>query len=132
MTKSEINQEIWKLERNIADAKGRKTEAEKNIRQLNALNVSCYDYQTDFEASRTTRKIKMNHFNQIMGQSKLVGIYGDLLEDELDGTDYIDTYGCLDVVKGYINQEIQIQERIVAECTREIAGYNIDIGYLNR
>lgn len=45
MTKNEINQKISQLERDIA-------EAEKNIRQLNALNTSCNDYQAEFESAR--------------------------------------------------------------------------------
>jgi predicted nucleic acid-binding Zn-ribbon protein len=67
MTKSEISQKISQLERDIADAEKRKAEAEKNIRQLNALNASCNDYQAEFESARTARKIKREDINQISG-----------------------------------------------------------------
>lgn len=55
MTKSEISQNISQLERNIADAEKRKVEAEKNICQLNALNTSCNDYQTELSERMPSR-----------------------------------------------------------------------------
>lgn len=129
MTKSEIYQKISQLERDIADAERRKAEAEKNIRQLNALNASCNDYQAEFESAQITRKFRMEDFNQIVGQVKLVGAYGGVLEDMLNGYDYIGAYGGMDTAKSEISREIEKQRQVICECDEQIAGFNSSIGY---
>lgn len=129
MTRSEISQEISQLERNIADAEKRKAEAEKNIRQLNALNASCNDYQAEFEAARTARRIKREDINQISGQARFVGAYDGVLGDLLDGSEYIGAYGSMDTAKSEISREIERQRQIIDECNSQIAGFNNSISY---
>lgn len=129
MTRSEISQKISQLERNIADAEKRKAEAEKNIRQLNALNASCNDYQAEFEAARTARRIKREDINQISGQARFVGAYDGVLGDLLDGSEYIGAYGSMDAAKSEISREIERQRQIINECNSQIAGFNNSISY---
>lgn len=129
MTKSEISQKIFQLERDIADAEKRKAEAEKNICQLNALNASCRDYQAEFESARAVRKIKKEGVNQIVGQARFVGAYDGVLGDFLDGTEYISAYGSMDTAKFEISQEIERQRQIINDCNSQIAGFNSGISY---
>lgn len=129
MTRSEISQKISQLERSIADAQKRKAEAEKNIRQLNALNASCNDYQAEFEAARTARRIKREDINQISGQARFVGAYDGVLGDLLDGSEYIGAYGSMDTAKSEISREIERQRQIIDECNSQIAGFNNSISY---
>ena len=129
MTKSEISQKISQLERDIADAEKKKAEAEKNIRQLSALNASCNDYQTEFESARTARKIKREDINQISGQARFVGAYDGVLRDLLDGSEYIGAYGSMDTAKSEISREIERQRQIINECNSQIAGFNSSISY---
>lgn len=113
MTKSEINQKISQLERDIADA-------EKNIRQLNALNASCNDYQAEFESARTARKIKQENINQISGQARFVGAYDGVLGDLLDGSEYLGAYGSMDTAKSEISREIERQRQIISATLVEV------------
>lgn len=129
MTRSEISPKISQLERNIADAEKRKAEAEKNIRQLNALNASCNDYQAEFEAARTARRIKREDINQISGQARFVGAYDGVLGDLLDGSEYIGAYGSMDTAKSEISREIERQRQIINECNSQIAGFSNSISY---
>lgn len=129
MTKSEINQKISQLKETIADAEERKLEAEKNIRQLSALNASCSDYQIEFESARTVRKFRLEDFDQITGQARLVGAYDGVLGDLLNGYDYIGAYGGMDTAKSEISREIEKQRQVICECDEQIAGFNSSIGY---
>lgn len=129
MTKGEISQRISQLERNIAEAEKRKAAAEKNIRQLNALNASCNDYQAEFESARTARKIKREDINQISGQARFVGAYDGVLGDLLDGQEYIGAYGSMDTAKSEISREVERQRQIINECNSQIAGFNSSISY---
>ena len=129
MTKSEINQKIFQLERDIADTEKRKAETEKNIRQLNVLNARCNDYQAEFESVRIARKIKRENIIQISGQEKFVGAYDGILGELLDGSEYIGAYGSMDTVKSEIGREIERQRQIINECNSQIASFNSSISY---
>ena len=129
MTKSEISSKISQLERNIADAEKGRAEAEKNIRQLTALNVSCNDYQMEFEFARTARKARLEDFNKILGQARLVGAYDVVLKELLNGSEYIRAYGGMDMAKSEISREIERQKQIISECNNQIAGFNSSISY---
>lgn len=127
MNKSEISQEIFRLERSITDAEKRKADAEKNIRQLNVLNSCCNDYQTEFEFARTGRKTKLEGFHKISGQARLVGAYGEALGELLNGTRYVSAYDSVDTAKSEISQEIERQRQIINQCNNQIASFNSSI-----
>lgn len=129
MTKSEINTKISQLERDIAEAEKRKAEAEKNICQLTVLNASCNDYQAEFESARIARKIKREQINQISGQVRFAGAYDGVLENLLDGSEYIGAYDSMDTAKSEISREIERQRQIINECNSQIASFNNSISY---
>lgn len=129
MTKSEIIQNISQLERDIADMEKRRAEAERNIRQLEALYASCNDYQAEFEQTRTARKIKLEHFGRISGQARLVGEYDAVLGELLNGSEYVRAYGNMNAAKTEISREIEKQRQAVNECSSQIAGFHGSISH---
>lgn len=127
MTKSEISQQISQLERDISGAENRRAEAEKNIRQLVVLSTCCNDYQTELESARTIRKMRLEKFNEILGQERLVGAYGGVMEELVNGSEYANAYGSMDAAKAEISREIERQKQIINECSSQIAGFNSSI-----
>lgn len=129
MTKSEIIQNISRLERDIADMEKRRTEAERNICQLEALNASCNDYQAEFEQTRTVRKNRLEHFGRILGQARLVGEYDAVLEELLNGSEYIRAYEDMNAAKSEISREIEKQRQAVNEYSSQMAGLHDSISH---
>lgn len=129
MTKSEINSKIHQLEKEISEAENRRAEAERNIRQLTALAASCNDYQAEFEAARTVRKIRLGDVNEILGQAKFVSAYGGEMGELVNGSEYMNAYGGMDTAKSEISREIERQKQIISECNSRISGSNSSINY---
>lgn len=129
MTKSEISHKISQLERDISGAENRRAEAERNIRQLTALSTCCNGYQAELESARTVRRMRLENFNEILGQARLVGAYGGALEELVNGSAYINAYGSMDTAKSEISREIERQRQIINECNSRIAGANGSINY---
>lgn len=129
MTRSEISHQISQLERDISGAASRRADAEKNIRQLVVLNACCNDYQTELESARIMRKMSLEKFNEIFGQTRLVGAYGGAMEELVNGSAYVSAYGSMDEAKAEISREIERQRQIINECNGRIAGANGSISY---
>lgn len=129
MTKSEISYQISRMERDISGVENRKAEAEKNIRQLAVLSACCNDYQAELESARTIRKMRLEEFNEILGQARLVGAYGGVMEELVDGSEYINAYGSMDTAKFEIDREIEKQKQIINECNSQITGFNSSLSY---
>ena len=124
VTRSEIIQRISQLEREVSSAEDRRAEAERNIRQLEALSAGCDDYQAEFERARTARKARLQDFCRIPGQARLEGERGAVLEELLDGLEYVRARGDVDAARSEISREIERQEQVVNECNGQIAGAN--------
>lgn len=129
MTKSEISQKISQLERDISGAKSRRAEAERNIRQLTALSTCCNGYQAELESARTVRRMRLENFNEILGQARLVEAYGGALGELVNGSAYINAYSSMDTAKSEISREIERQRQIINGCNSQIAGANGSINY---
>lgn len=83
----------------------------------------------EFESAKIARKFKLEDFNQIVGQAKLVGTYGGVLEDLLNGFHYTGAYDSMDTAKSEIRREIEKQKQVIRECDKQIAGFNSSISY---
>lgn len=129
MTKSEISHKISQLEWDISGAESRRAEAERNIRQLTALSTCCNGYQAELEYARTVRKMRLENFNEILGQARLTGAYGGALEELVNGSAYINAYGSMDTAKSEISREIERQRQVINRCNSRIADANGSIGY---
>lgn len=132
MGQSEIRQKISQLERNIAETERRKAEAERNIHQLEMLSASCKDYQAEFEFARTARRLRLKDFNQILGQARLVEAYDTVLDELLNGAEYIRVYDGMDMARAEISREIERQRQIINECNSQIAGFRSSISDCQR
>ena len=129
MTKSEISHKISQLEWDISGAENRRAEGEKNIRQLVALSACCNGYQAELESARNVRKRRLEDFNEILGQARLVGAYGAAMEELVNGLEYVNAYGSMDAAKAEISREIERQRQVINGCNSQIAGANGSIGY---
>lgn len=116
----EIEEAISRLEGDIATA-------EENIRQLTALNANCSNYQAEFESGRAMRENRLEEFEQIPGQEKLVGVYGGMMEELLNGLPYTGTYGSMDEAKAEISREIERQRQTIDECCSRITGLRMEL-----
>lgn len=132
MTDNDISQRISQLRAEIAAAEGRIAEAEKNIRQLTALQKSCNDYHTKVGDSKSKRKTKREDFNGITNQDNLVDAYGYVLEDILSGMVYDSAYQNMDEIKTEVGREIERQKAIIGSCRSEISRINSSIDSLRQ
>lgn len=132
MTDNEIHQSISQLEGEIAAAEQRIAEAEKNIRQLTALQISCNGYQEEVGYSKDKRKRNREDFIGILDQNNLVDAYGYVLEDILDGTVYNNAYQNMDELKAEIGREIDRQQTVISSCRSKISSLNSSIDSLRQ
>lgn len=123
----EINQAIAQLQSSLISVQKRMVDAEKNISQLMSLRHSCDDYQSEFASAQTIRKTNLNNFNEITGQPTLIGAYGGMLAELLDGAEYIGAYGSMNTAKEEIDREIERQRLIISSCSQEISRINSNI-----
>lgn len=121
MTDNDLNQRISQLRAEIAAAEGRIAEAEKNIRQLTALQKKCNDYHTKVGDSKSKRKTKREDFKGISNQANLVDAYGYVLDDILNGEVYNSASHNMDEIKTEVGREIERQHAIISSCRSEIS-----------
>lgn len=132
MTDNDLNQRISQLRAEIAAAEGRIAEAEKNIRQLTALQKKCNDYHTKVGDSKSKRKTKREDFIGILNQDHLVDAYGYVLDDILNGEVYNSASHNMDEIKTEVGREIERQHAIISSCRSEISRLNSSIDSLRQ
>lgn len=132
MTDHDISQSIARLKAEIAAAERRIAEAEKNIRQLTALQTSCNGYREEVGGTKGKRKIKREDFIVIPDQYNLTDAYGYVLEDILGGTVYNSAYQNMEEIKTEVGREIERQEAIISSCRSEISRLNSSIDSLRQ
>ncbi len=132
MTDNEIHQRISQLEGEIAATEQRIAEAEKNIRQLTALQKKCNDYHTEVGDSKSKRKAKREDFIGILNQDHLVDAYGCVLDDILNGEVYNSASHNMDEIKTEVGREIERQHATISSCRSKISRLNSSINSLSQ